>query len=228
MKGKLPRTLALLLAIFAGPAVGDDLSGLWSYRMLLKPDQAAEPLYGLFLFHEGRFLHQAMHGGEPLDQQLTDAHIGRYRTESEGRLRLDVETGIVVTPAGETLLAGRSDTSHQVTYRIAGDELELGYANGSRETLGRLPAGDVEWISLDGGTLALAGVNFLLVARPDSGWIAGSGRYEREGDRLRLHVLRWFEVRDDAAEYAADRSFEARFDGDTLVLPNGIRFAVAD
>jgi len=167
-----------------------------------------------------------MHGSEPMDRQLTDAHIGKYQLKSGGVVQFDVETGIVVTPAGETLLAGRSNTSHEVSYKRSGENLFLSFANGASEKLVKVPTTKTELITLDRGMLALTDEHFVLVTNPDDGWLAGSGRYQRTGNALRLKALRWFRVQGDEAHYAKDETFEATFDGKTLQLSDGPSFQV--
>ena len=186
-----------------------------------------KPLVGLFLFKEGRFVHQAMHGSEPMEEQLADAHIGRYRFKPEDIVQFDVDTGIVVTPAGESLLSARSNTSHDVGYRRSGDHLFISFANGATEKLVKVPNNKVDLIDLDLGTLALTDRHFILVTEPGGGWLAGSGRYEREEHDIRLEAMRWFEVRGGKAYYAADQTFEATFDGNMLKLRDGPGFQVS-
>ena len=229
MKPKIALFLSVsLLALpLTSMAFGDDIAGLWSYESFDRPKHGVKPLVGLFLFHDGWFVHQAMHGSEPMELQLTDAHIGKYQLKSGGVVKFDVETGIVVTPAEDTLLAGRSNTSHEVGYKRSGQNLFLSFANGASEELVKIPTTKTNLIALDRGMLALTDEHFVLVTNPDDGWLAGSGRYEREGNALRLKALRWFKVQGDKAHYAADETFEATFDGETLRLPDGSSFHVA-
>ena len=224
--------LALALALFvcfaaARPASADDIAGLWIYESFDRPAHGVMPLVGLFLFNDGRFVHQAMHGGEPMEEQLTDAHIGRYQFKSQDIVQFDVDTGIVVTPAGESLLAARSNTSHDVGYERSGENLFLSFANGAIEKLVKVPTSKVELIDLDRGMLALTDRHFILVTEPESGWLAGSGRYEMTGQNVRLEAMRWFEVRDGEANYAADATFEATFDGKMLKLAGWHSFQVS-
>ncbi len=219
-------TVSLLTLPLTSMAFGDDIAGLWSYESFDGPTHGVKPLVGLFLFHDGWFVHQAMHGSEPMELQLTDAHIGKYQLKSGGVVRLDVETGIVVTPAEDTLLAGRSNTSHEVGYKRSGENLFLSFASGASEKLVKVPTTKTTLIALDRGMLALTDEHFVLVTNPDGDWLAGSGRYKREGNALRLDVLRWFTVQGDKAHYAADETFEATFDGETLELPDGPSFQV--
>ena len=62
---------------------------------------------------------------------------------------------------------------------------------------------------------------------PEGGWLAGSGRYKRKEHDIRLEAMRWFEVRDGKADYAADETFEATFDGKMLKLADGPSFQVS-
>jgi hypothetical protein len=161
-----------------------------------------------------------------MERQLTDAHIGKYQLKSGGVMQFDVETGIVVTPAGDTLLAGRSDTSHEVRYKRSGENLVLSFTNGTSEKLVKVPTAKTELITLNRGMLALTDEHFVLVTRPDGGWLAGSGRYQRKQKTLELNAMRWFRVQGDEAHYAKDETFEATFDGATLSLSGGPQFRV--
>ena len=229
MKPKTALFLAVCLLVvpLASVASGDDIEGLWSYESFDRPKHGVKPLVGLFLFYDGWFVHQAMHGSEPMELQLTDAHIGKYQLKSGGVVRFEVETGIVVTPAEDTLLAGRSNTSHEVGYKRSGENLFLSFANGASEKLVKVPTTKTTLIALDRGVLALTDEHFVLVTAPEGGRLAGSGSYERNGNALRLNALRWFTVQGDEAHYAADETFEATFDGETLQLPDGPSFHVA-
>ena len=209
------------------PASADDIAGLWIYESFDRPAYGVKPLVGLFLFNEGRFVHQAMHGSEPMEEQLTDAHIGRYRFKSGDTVQFDVDTGIVVTPAGESLLSARSNTSHDVGYEVSEENLFLSFANGATEKLVKVPTGKVELIDLERGTLALTDRHFILVTEPEGGWLAGSGLYKRKGHNIRFEVMRWFEVGDGKADYAANENVEATFDGSRLKLPGGLSFRVS-
>lgn len=228
MKVKFALALALFVCTAAPrPASVDDIAGLWIYESFDRPAYGVQPLVGLFLFNEGRFVHQAMHGSEPMEAQLTDAHIGRYRFKSGDTVQFDVDTGIVVTPAGESLLSARSNTSHDVGYKVSGENLLLSFANGATEKLVKVSNTKIELIDLERGTLALTDRHFILVTEPEGGWLAGSGRYERKGHNIRFEAMRWFEVRDGKAYYAADEAFEATFDGSKLKLPGGLSFRVS-
>ena len=228
MKTKFALALAVLICFAATrPASADEIAGLWIYESFDRPVHGVQPLVGLFLFNEGRFVHQAMHGSEPMEAQLTDAHIGRYRFKTGDIVQFDVDTGIVVTPAGESLLSARSNTSHDVGYEVSEENLFLSFANGATEKLVKVPAGKVELIDLERGTLALADRHFILVTEPEGGWLAGSGLYERKGHNIRFEAMRWFEVRDGKADYAAGETFEATFDGSKLKLPGGLSFRVS-
>ena len=223
---------ALALALFfctaaPRPVSADDIAGLWIYESFDRPVHGVQPLVGLFLFNDGRFVHQAMHGGEPMEEQLTDAHIGRYRFKSGDTVQFDVDTGIVVTPAGELLLSARSNTSHDVGYKVSEENLFLSFANGATEKLVKVPNSKVELIDLERGTLALTDRHFILVTEPEGGWLAGSGLYEMRGHNIRFKAMRWFEVRDGKADYAADETFEATFDGKMLKLTDGPSFHVS-
>ena len=228
VKKKFALALTLFVCVTAARLVcADDIAGLWIYESFDRPAHGVKPLVGLFLFHEGRFVHQAMHGSDPMEEQLTDAHIGKYQFKSKDLARFDVDTGIVVTPAGETLLSARSNTSHDVGYKRSGENLFLSFANGATEKLVRVPTNKVELIELERGMLALTDRHFILVTEPEGGWLAGSGRYQRTGHDIRFEAMRWFEVRDGKADYAADETFEATFDGKVLTLTDGHSFQVS-
>ena len=228
MKTKFALALTLFVCFAAARlASADEIAGLWIYESLDRPTHGVKPLVGLFLFNEGRFVHQAMHGSEPMDEQLTDAHIGRYQFKSKDIVQFDVDTGIVVTPTGESLLAARSNTSHDVGYKRSGENLFLSFANGATEKLVKVPTNKADLIDLDRGMLALTDQHFILVTKPGGGWLAGSGRYERKEYDIRFGAVRWFEVRDGKADYAADETFEATFDGKMLKLADGPSFRVS-
>ena len=227
---KMKFALALTFFVFFGTphlASADEIAGLWIYESFDRPAYGVQPLVGLFLFNDGRFVHQAMHGSEPMEEQLTDAHIGRYRFKSGDIVQFDVDTGIVVTPAGEALLSARSNTSHDVGYKVSGENLFLSFANGATEKLVKVPNTKVELIDLERGTLALTDRHFILVTEPEGGWLAGSGRYEKTGDDIRFEAMRWFEVRDGKVSYAADGTFEATFDSNMLKLTDSPGFRVS-
>ena len=225
MKTKFALVLALFVCFIPARLAGaDDIAGLWIYESFDRPVHGVQPLVGLFLFIEGRFVHQAMHGSEPMEEQLADAHIGRYRFKSDDIVQFDVDTGIVVTPAGESLLSARSDTSHDVGYKVSGENLFISFANGATEKLVKVPNNKVDLIDLERGTLALTDRHFILVTEPEGGWLAGSGRYEMTEHDILLEAMRWFEVRGGKVYYAADETFEATFDGKMLTLGDGTGF----
>ena len=228
MKTKFALALTLFLCFAAVRlACADEIAGLWTYESFDRPMHGVKPLVGLFLFHEGRFVHQAMHGSEPMEEQLTDAHIGSYQFKSNDIVQFDVDTGIVVTPVGESLLAARSNTSHDVGYKRSGENLFLSFANGATEKLVKVPTSKADLIELDHGMLALTDQHFILVTEPEGGWLAGSGRYKRNDHALRLEAMRWFEVRNGKADYAAGETFEATFDGKMLKLTDGPGFRIS-
>ena len=228
MKMKLALVLTLFVCFTSTrPASADEIAGLWMYESFDRPVHGVHPLVGLFLFIEGRFFHQAMHGSEPMEEQLTDAHIGRYRFKSGDIVQFDVDTGIVVTPAGESLLAARSNTSHDVGYKVSGENLFLSFANGAIEKLVKVPTSKTDLIDLERGTLALTERHFILVTEPEGGWLAGSGRYKWIENNIRFEAMRWFEVRDGTVQYAADETFEATFDGKMLKLADSYSFRVS-
>ncbi len=218
-----------LPVLAVGAALGglpeDNVQGLWSYESVTTAGQSEEALAGFFLFHDGKFVHQAMRDGEPMENQLADAHVGTYELNG-GVLRFDVEIGILVTPEQSPVLSGRSNTTHQVSVRRSGDELVLTFANGNAEKLTRIPTKATTLVRLDRGMLALTDEHFLLVTTPEGGWLAGSGTFQRHGNDLRLDALRWFAVQGEEVFYARDHIFEATFDGQTLSFSQGPRFRV--
>ncbi len=228
MKTKLALVLTLFVCFAATRlAAADEIAGLWIYESFDRPVHGVKPLVGLFLFKEGRFVHQAMHGSEPMEEQLADAHIGRYRLKPEGIVQFDVDTGIVVTPAGESLLSARSDTSHDVGYKRSGEYLFLSFANGAIEKLVKVPNNKANLIDLDRGMLALTDRHFILVTEPEGGWLAGSGLYKMEEHDIQFEAMRWFEVSNGNAHYSADKTFEAMLDGKMLKLTDGPGFQVS-
>lgn len=203
----------------------DEIEGLWSYQSVTTAEQTEEGVTGLFLFHDGKFVHQAMRNGEPEATKMADAHVGTYQLNGVV-LRFDVEIGVLVTPGTSPLLSGRSDTTHQVSARRSGNQLILTFANGNAEKLTRIPTNAATLVHLDRGILALTDEHFLLVTTPDGGWLAGSGTFERKKNDLRLDALRWFAVDGENVFYARDHRFKATFDGETLSLWQGPRFRV--
>ncbi len=103
-----------LPVLAVGAALGglpeDNVQGLWSYQSVTTAEQTEGALAGLFLFHDGKFVHQAMRDGEPMENQLADTHVGTYQLKGVA-LRFDVEIGILVTPGQSPLLSGRSNTT---------------------------------------------------------------------------------------------------------------------
>ena len=202
----------------------DSVEGLWYYQGFTTPESSEEKaLSGLFLFHEGRFLHQAMRVGEPQELQLVDTHSGTYRSRPSG-VTLDVELGVVVTPAQETLLSSRSNTSHDIGTEISGDGLRLTFGNGTVETLTRIETAGTSLFALDTGYLGITDKHFILVTNPGTGWLAGSGTYERQEEAVRFHCFSWVTVQDGKASYARDQLFEATFDGARLAFGSGHTF----
>ena len=146
MKTKFALVLTLFVCFTSARlACADEIAGLWIYESFDRPVYGVQPLVGLFLFNEGRFVHQAMHGSEPMEEQLADAHIGRYRFKSDDIVQFDVDTGIVVTPAGESLLSARSNTSHDVGYKVSGETSISASPTGLPKSCSKSPT--PRWIS---------------------------------------------------------------------------------
>ena len=57
-----------------------------------------------------------------------------------------------------------------------------------------------------------------------TGWLAGSGTYERQEEAVRFHCFSWVTVQDGKASYARDQLFEATFDGARLAFGSGHTF----
>ncbi len=79
-------------------------------------------------------------------------------------------------------------------------------------------------MDLDSGFLGLTDSHFILVTKPESGWLAGSGSYQRNGTGLSLRCLSWVEVHNGTASYALDQVFEATLDESELVFEDRYRF----
>ncbi|MFQ5791266.1 MAG: hypothetical protein ACE5JI_12415, partial [Acidobacteriota bacterium] len=182
---------------------------------------------GLFLFHEGRFVQQAIHDGEPFDKQMAQAHAGTYRSDDTG-VHLVAELGIIVRPEEDPPLSLGSRGSHHVVPKRSGDTLTLTFSTGTVQKLERVGGGRGRIFKLEGGLLALVNGSFLLVASLPERTVAGSGTYERQAASLELDAARWFSLRQGRVSYVRHRALQATFDERTLMLEDGTTFRVSN
>jgi len=222
---------ALLISsnLAGGPeeSVEEMVKGLWSYTTIQSRGQEQAPITGLFLFHDGQFVQQAIGGSQPFAQQVGQAHAGTYRVDGDA-LKLVAELGLIVVPDEAQPLAETREGQHDLVAQRTGDELTITFGSGTIQKFKRVSSGKAQIFSLDHGYLAFADGHFILVATPEDGVVAGSGTFEREGDSVHLTAERWFSVRGDDASYQRDESFEASFDGETFAIKNGPTFKVKD
>ena len=204
------------------------LEGLWSYQTLQGKGKEPVGLTGLFVFHQGRFVQQAIHHGDPADQQMGQAHSGSYASVGT-QLDLRAEVGLVTRPPRQPPLESRANSSHTLDVARDGDSLVITFGSGTIQTFKRVPLdGQVSIFKLDRGSLALVDDRFLLVAEKGNRSATGSGYFRRQGEHLHLKAQRWFAVNGDQVEYLFDEEVLAHFDGHSLSLPGDLTLQVVD
>jgi hypothetical protein len=112
-----------------------------------------------------------------------------------------------------------------------GSQLTLVFSagTGTVQTFDRAGEGEGEVYWLQDGAFALVDGHFILVQGTEQGSVTGYGRYQADGDALKLQIVRWSEASaDGAARNVRDLTMMARFDGDSLVLEDGRSFAVIE
>lgn len=205
--------------------VEEMVQGLWSYTTIQSRGQEEVPIVGLFLFHNGQFVQQAIGGAGPLEEQIGQAHAGDYRVDGSA-LKLLADLGLVVFPDAEKPLAENREGEHDLVVERAGDELIVTFGTSTIQKFKRVSSGSVEILTLDHGYLALTEDHFILVATPEGEAVAGSGTFARDGNSLHLTAERWFSVKGDDVSYKKDHSVEASLDGKTFSIKNGPSFKV--
>ena len=115
--------LSLCISIQAGAEVENDMVGVWALHSFDTPDGGSKPLTGLWWNQDdGQFVHQVMHSGEPTQKQILECHFGRYQVQSPGKMKVDVEKGVVVnSPRSDTVLSPRDNMSFDFAYARSGD-----------------------------------------------------------------------------------------------------------
>jgi len=223
--------LLLIAQVAAEPASAvrpeDAVRGLWAYTALQPRDQAEFPLTGLFLFQDGFFVQHTVNDGEPFAEQGGQAHFGTYEGNGE-ELKLVAEIAVSTSPAKEPRLSLRQNTEHRVSPELARDGLTLRFGTGTVQKLRRLSPTKGQVHRLDRGVLVLVDGHFLLVARTDDGVVAGSGRFASQGPSLELRATRWFRASADRVVNRRELVLSATWDGQSLFLPEGLRFRVRE
>lgn len=229
----LARGLCAALALTTSAAWADDdasgesVRGLWAYTGLTSSRGVDMPLSGIFLFAEdGSFLQQAVFNSEPRIRQQAMAHTGTYRA-GEGGIQLAADQTLSLAPGAETALTDAGATQHQLDVSREGSALTLVFGSGTVQTLERLgDDGNTRVYPLANGMLAFSGDHFILVNGDGQAAVTGYGRYRKEGEHLWLQAARWSEAANGLAQTLHDVTLAARFDGTTLELADGRRFAV--
>jgi hypothetical protein len=217
----------LLDRLIDSPAMAG-LEGLWSYETLKGSGRDPVGLTGLMVFHQGLFLQQAIHHGDPADQQMGQAHSGTY-TSIGSKLHLKASVGLITSPPSIPPLTTRTNSSHELDIKRDDDSLVLQFRTGTIQTFTRVPLeGKVSIFKLDRGSLALLDDRFILVAEKGNRSATGSGYFRRKGDHLHLRAQRWCAANGDEVEYLFNQEVLARFDGTTLVLPGDLVLRVLD
>jgi arylformamidase len=203
-----------------------EVEGLWRYRAIAPGGGPEVPIDGFMVFHDGRFVQQALNVGDPRDQQVAQAHAGTYSSD-KGRLELIAEVGLVVNPARQQSVETRHHSRHQLMVARSGDALTLTFGSGTVQKLTRADGGKTRIYPLRDGALALSDEYFVLAAHAGGEAVAGSGRFVRDGDRLALHPDRWFSISDGRPQYARE-PVHATFDEKVLRIPGQPPLPVRD
>lgn len=203
------------------------VEGLWAYTGLTSSGGESMPLTGIFLFKDGTFIQQAVFNGEPYYQQGAMAHSGPY-SAIEGGVHLSAEQTLSLSPADSDPLSSQGVTEHDLDVTRVDDGLTLVFGSGTVQTFRRLgDAVDATVVSLENGTMAMVNDHFILVSGDDSYAVTGYGRYQRDGERYFVDVIRWAET--DGTDILSARSavISVHFDSKSLRLPGGRVLKVA-
>lgn len=206
-----------------------ELNGVWAYRTLQSKGGEAVTVTGLFLFDHGRFIQHAIHDGEPLSDQLGQAHLGSYSADGN-RLQLSAEVGLVVAPTEVEPVESRKDSRHQIDYEIFGEDLKLTFGSGTVQTFQRVAEGDagVKWMAVEGGSLALSSNYFVLVSEVDEQIVAASGTISGKEGEESLRPDRWFFVRDGKVEYGRNGIWKLSTSQGRLVLAGDLQLQIEE
>jgi uncharacterized protein (DUF885 family) len=211
----------------ASQAVAEPLGagGLWRYVSLGRPTGDETKLDGLFVFQNGRFVQQALNLGEPFASQVAQAHAGTYTTEN-GKIILNAEVGLIVTPTGATPVASSPNRRHELSPVRGGDKLTLTFGTGTVQKFTRVGAASGRIVPLSNGALALVDGHFLLVFEDGGRAIAGSGTFTASGTALRFTPERWLSSHDGKVTYSR-APVNATLDATALQIPGEAPIGVA-
>lgn len=209
------------------PTLEQQVEGLWVYTGLTSSAGKEMPLTGIFLFKDGVFLQHAVFNGEPIKDQGAMAHYGPYSENGEW-IHLVAEQTISTDPLKSPHLSNQGRTGHDVTVNRSGDHLRLVFSKGTGtvQDFKRVGPGDGERYSLHNGALAFVDGYFILVQGDQSSMVAAYGTFKRDGNALKLNIIRWTEANQDRAFNLANTTMSATFDGRSFTLDDGRSFEV--
>jgi uncharacterized protein (DUF885 family) len=191
--------------------------GLWRYTSLGRTTGEELKLDGLFVFQNGRFVQQALNTGEPMSAQMAQAHAGTYTVES-GKIVLDAEVGLIVSPTAATPVASSPNRRHELSPVREANRLTLTFGSGTIQKFVRVGNAGGRIIPLSRGALALVDDHFLLVFEDAGRAISGSGKYSMKGTAIRFMPERWLVAKNGKAIYSTS-PVEAVLDATALRLP---------
>jgi len=202
-----------------------DVEGLWRHDDLITSDGKHIPLNGVFLFHDGVFVEQAVmnDGAKPSGM----AHAGPYTPTADG-VELIAEQTIGLSADETPRLSFRHSTHHVLHVNNSGDKMVLRFGSGTVQTFTRIGSGRATIYNLTDGRFALVDGRFVLVAGNENGVITGYGTYRANGTDYDLRARRWAEGNAEKAIIRSDLTIRVRFDGRALTLSDGRRFQVTE
>lgn len=210
-------------------ALEQEVNGLWRYTGLTTRDGTEMPLTGIFLFKDGSFLQQAVFNSDDFAAAGSMAHAGPYQVApATGSVHLIAAQTISTDPAASTPLSFQANTEHDVTVARKDNALTLIFGMGTStvQTFEWVGPGEGELYPLEKGSLAFVDGHFILVEGDASSATSAYGTYEKDGENLKLQVIRWSEADASSASNLRDTTLEASFDGKTLSLADGRSFKV--
>lgn len=207
----------------AGEPLG--AGGLWRYVSLGRPTGDESQLDGLFVFQNGRFVQQALNLGQPTAAQVAQAHAGTYTIEN-GRIILNAEVGLIVTPTAAPPVSSSPDRRHELTPAREADRLRLTFGSGTVQKFTRVGSAAGRIVPLARGALALVDDHFLLVFEEGTRAVAGSGRFTAKGTAIRFVPERWLTAVGGKVTYST-APIDATLDGSSLRLPGQAPLRVA-
>lgn len=191
-------------------------AGLWRYVSLGRPTGDETKLGGLFVFQNGRFVQQALNLGEPVGDQVAQAHAGTFSIVN-GKIRLMAEVGLIVSPRAAAPVASSPDRPHELAVVRDADRLSLTFGTGTVQKFTRVGPASGRIVPLARGALALVDGHFVLVFEEGTRVVAGSGTYAGDGTKLRLSPERWLSGRDGKVAYST-KPLEATLNDTSLVI----------